>query len=146
MAAQVAGELRAVTCIYVVHLLIKGCASSIKMQQKSREERVRKSQMSLFGLVFFFLLRTCLHYVLAFSFSYIYLSYIYHTYIFISDNISILMSIMCVILCLFSTLSRMVGALQISIIIIISSVWSGYSSTEQVTCGMQEYSFLILGR
>ena len=59
------------------------------------------------------------------------------------------MYIMCVILCLFSTLSCMVGALQISIIIssiTISGVRSGYSSTEQVNCGMQEYSFLILGR
>ena len=40
------------------------------------------------------------------------------TYIFIADNISISMYIMCVILCLFSALSRRVGALQISIIII----------------------------
>ena len=40
-------------------------------------------------------------------------------YIFIADNISISMSFVCVILCLFSALSRRVGALQISIIIII---------------------------
>ena len=40
-------------------------------------------------------------------------------YIFIVDNISISMYIMCGILCLFSALSRRVGALQISIIIII---------------------------
>ena len=40
-------------------------------------------------------------------------------YIFIADNISISMYIMCVILCMFSTLSRRVGALQISIIIFI---------------------------
>ena len=39
-------------------------------------------------------------------------------YIFIADNISISMYIMCVILCLFGALSRRVGALQISIIII----------------------------
>ena len=38
---------------------------------------------------------------------------------FIAENISILMYIMCVILCLFSTLSCRVGVLQISIIIII---------------------------
>ena len=36
-----------------------------------------------------------------------------------ADNISISMYIMCVILCLLSALSRRVGALQISIIIII---------------------------
>ena len=41
-------------------------------------------------------------------------------HIFIADNISILMYIMCVILCLFSALSRRVGTLQISIIIIIN--------------------------
>ena len=40
-------------------------------------------------------------------------------YTFIADKISISMYIMRVILCVFSTLSRMVGALQISIIIII---------------------------
>ena len=40
-------------------------------------------------------------------------------YIFIADNISILMYIMCVILCLFSALSRRVGALQMSIILYI---------------------------
>ena len=39
-------------------------------------------------------------------------------YIYTVDNISISMYIMCVILCLFSTLSCRVGALQISIIII----------------------------
>ena len=38
---------------------------------------------------------------------------------FIAENISISMNIMCVILCLFSALSRRVGALQISIITII---------------------------
>ena len=43
---------------------------------------------------------------------------IYFIYVFIIDNISISMFIMCVILCLFSALSRWVGALQISIIII----------------------------
>ena len=36
----------------------------------------------------------------------------------VSQNISILMYIMCVILCLFSALSRRAGALQISIIVI----------------------------
>ena len=40
-------------------------------------------------------------------------------YIFIADNISISMYIMCVILCLFSALHRRVGALKISIIIIV---------------------------
>ena len=40
-------------------------------------------------------------------------------YIFIADNISILMYIMCVILCLFSALSHRVDALQISIIIVV---------------------------
>ena len=40
------------------------------------------------------------------------------TYIFIADNISIWMYIMCVMLCLFSALRRRVSALQISIIII----------------------------
>ena len=40
-------------------------------------------------------------------------------YIFIADNISISMYILCVILCLFSALSRRVCALQIFIIIII---------------------------
>ena len=39
---------------------------------------------------------------------------------FIPDNISVLMYIMCFILCLFSALSHRVGALQIPIIIIIS--------------------------
>ena len=38
-------------------------------------------------------------------------------YIFIADNISISINIMCVILCFFSDLSRRVGALQIVIII-----------------------------
>ena len=42
----------------------------------------------------------------------------YFLYIFITDNISISMYIMCVILGLFSALSCRVGALQISIIII----------------------------
>ena len=51
-----------------------------------------------------------IHYVLAFFF----------IYIFIADNISISMYIMCVILCLFSALNRRVGALQIYIIIIIN--------------------------
>ena len=46
-------------------------------------------------------------------------SVLFLTYIFIVDNISISMYIMCVILCLFSALRRRVGALQISIIIII---------------------------
>ena len=56
--------------------------------------------------------RTCLHYVcVSFSFFLI--------YIFIADNISISINIMCVILCFFSDLSRRVGALQIVIIIII---------------------------
>ena len=49
--------------------------------------------------------------MLAFSFSLI--------YNFIADNISILMYIMCVILCVFSALSRRLGALQMSIIVII---------------------------
>ena len=43
-------------------------------------------------------------------------------YIFIADNISISMYIMCVIQCLFSALSRRAGALQISIIIIIITI------------------------
>ena len=43
-------------------------------------------------------------------------------YIFIANNISISMYIMCIILCLFSALSRRVGALQISVIIIIHLV------------------------
>ena len=47
----------------------------------------------------------------------------------VSQNISISMYIMCVILCLFSTLSCRVGALQISIIIIgqmeMISIWPG---------------------
>ena len=54
--------------------------------------------------------RTCLHYVLAFSF--------FPIYIFVAENISVSMYIMCVTLCFFSALSRRVGALQISIIII----------------------------
>ena len=53
--------------------------------------------------------RTCLHYVLAFSF-------FLYTF-FVANNISISMYIMCVILCLFSASSHRVGALQISIII-----------------------------
>ena len=53
----------------------------------------------------------CLHYVLAFS----------CIYSFIADNISISMYILCVILCLFSALSRRVSALQISIIIIMET-------------------------
>ena len=44
--------------------------------------------------------------------------YIFNKKFFIADNIFILMYIMCVILCLFSGLSRRVGALQISVIII----------------------------
>ena len=55
-------------------------------------------------------LNPCLHYELAFSF--------FLTYIFIADNVSTSMYIMCVILYLFSALSCRVGALQISIIII----------------------------
>ena len=51
--------------------------------------------------------------------SFFFFSYMYMLYIFIADNISILMYIMCVILCLFSALSRRVGALQISIILFI---------------------------
>ena len=45
--------------------------------------------------------------------------YFSHIYNFIADNISILMYIMCVILCVFSALSRRLGALQMSIIVII---------------------------
>ena len=56
----------------------------------------------------------CLHYVLAFLFSF------FLTYIFIADNITMSLYIMCVILCLFSALSRRVGSLQISIIVIIN--------------------------
>ena len=41
-------------------------------------------------------------------------------YIFIADNISISMYITCLILCLFSALSRRVGALQISIIVTVN--------------------------
>ena len=101
MAAQVAGELKAVTCIYVVHLLIKGCASSIKMQQKSREERVRKSSESVW-FSFFLSFKDLSTLCVSFFFFLIYIFLIYHTYIFISDNISILMYIMCVILCLWT--------------------------------------------
>ena len=43
-------------------------------------------------------------------------------YILIADNISILLYIMCVILRLFSALSHRVGALQISVIIIIINI------------------------
>ena len=53
-------------------------------------------------------------YILCISFFFSFL-----TYIFIADNISILMCIMRVILSLFSALSYRVGALQIFIIIII---------------------------
>ena len=56
-----------------------------------------------------------IHYVLAFVF----------IYIFIADNISISMYIMCVVLWLFSALSRRVGTLQISIIIIVIIVTAG---------------------
>ena len=45
-----------------------------------------------------------------------------YIYFFIADNISISIYIMCVLLCLFSNLSRRVDALQISIIIIIKLV------------------------
>ena len=45
-------------------------------------------------------------------------------YIFIADNIPMSMYIMCVILCLFSALSRRIGALQISIIIIHLVDWT----------------------
>ena len=56
--------------------------------------------------------------MLAFLYLSIYLS-IYIYIIFIADNISISMYIMCVILRLFSALNRRVSALQISIITII---------------------------
>ena len=59
-------------------------------------------------------LNPCLHYVLAFFFLFFFSNY------FIAANISISMYIMCVILCLFSALIRRVGALQISIIVIIT--------------------------
>ena len=52
-------------------------------------------------------------------------SYIY----FFADNISISMYIMYVILCLFSALSRRVGALQMSIIIINNENFSAPNPT-----------------
>ena len=54
-----------------------------------------------------------------------------YIYIFIADNISISMYIMCVILCLFSALSRRVGTLQISIIIIVIIVTAGLWYSEE---------------
>ena len=60
-----------------------------------------------------------------------------YVYSFIADNISISMYIMCVMLCLFSAFSRRVGALQISIIIIIcpephvTGRWNFRTSTEK---------------
>ena len=48
--------------------------------------------------------------------------FLFFTYIFIAGNMSISMNIMCVILCLFSSLSRRVGAL-LSIIIVINTSW-----------------------
>ena len=45
--------------------------------------------------------------------------YFFKSY-FIADNISISMYVMCVMLCLFSTLIRRVGTLQISIIVVIT--------------------------
>ena len=65
-----------------------------------------------------------IHYVLAF------LNFLY-TYIFIADNISISMYVTCVILCLFSALSRRVGALQISIIIIVIATEGMWYSEKQ---------------
>ena len=47
--------------------------------------------------------------------------FFFFSYIFIADNISISRYTMCVILCLFSALSCRVGALQISIMIIIKT-------------------------
>ena len=49
-------------------------------------------------------------------------------YIFIANNISISMYIMCVTLCLFGALSRRVGALQISVIIIKNGGWKGFGN------------------
>ena len=43
-------------------------------------------------------------------------------FVVVADNISISMYIICVMLCLLSALSRRVGALQISIIIIIQRI------------------------
>ena len=51
-------------------------------------------------------------------------SFFFLVYIFITDNISISMYIMCIMLRLFSALSHRVGSLQISIIIIIIHTWS----------------------
>ena len=68
-------------------------------------------------------------------------------YIFVADNISISRYIMCVILCLFSALSRTVGALQISIIIVITSSSSQIalefkSNQHGGKCELQNYRFL----
>ena len=57
------------------------------------------------------------------------------TYIFIADNISISMYIMCVILCLFSTLSRRADAVCISIIIITATkTWVAYVTLTWHAC------------
>ena len=53
-------------------------------------------------------------------------SFLFLIYIFITDNISISVYITCVILCLFSALSRSGGALQISIFIIIIYIIEGF--------------------
>ena len=54
---------------------------------------------------------------------------LFYIYIFITGNISISMYIMCAILCLFSALNLKVGALQMSIIIIIIIMMWGLMSS-----------------
>ena len=62
--------------------------------------------------------------------AFFFFSYIYT--FFIADNIFISMYIMCVILCLFSTLSCKLGALQISIIIITTA--KHFTTTNKEGC------------
>ena len=66
--------------------------------------------------------------------------FLFLVYIFIADNISISMYIMCVILCLFSALSRRVGALQIFVIIIIIIIIIVIEANKRVSLGSDRIS------
>ena len=63
-------------------------------------------------------------------------------YIFIADNISISVYVMCVILCLLTAFSCMVGTLQISIIIIMAN--SCYTWAERGTKTKMEIVICML--
>ena len=69
--------------------------------------------------------------------------FFFNIYIFVADNISISMYIMCVTLCLFSALSRRVGAVQISIIIITITISHRVSALGLVVQAVRSESRIV---